>query len=281
MTTQKAYEELPYPTFLSLHLLTYLDKISEQAGREFVFVDGRTEGSQDYLGRAFVSDEGPVAGIVVTDPALTPSGYSRADHDPIIAHEATHIALHTEGWPIIDWSELQHVPQIQFRMNTVTNWLQDPVIDARLHNLGFSMTAHMRTEIQESITAIRTGRWIARLRMLAMQGPAQFYRGQIQVIRFYVRNMLEPNIPPRIKEQFRQAFETELRTTFPEANRFLECIQGQELNSPDEFTKLVRKCCDIWKIDADKLQFLEMEKFTVQERERLLAMKPEPTVSWE
>ena len=106
--SEEVYLTLPYPAFFTPKLLEYLEKVSEVAGREIEFCDGRPYGPQLKKAKTFPHPEWPASAIVIIDPAFKQTTYDPTAFDPIVAHEAGHIELHGEGWPQIDWGKINY-----------------------------------------------------------------------------------------------------------------------------------------------------------------------------
>src|SRR5258708_4769839 len=151
---------LPYPQFLSPAIQNYIGKIAEQAGRHVLFIDLRKVGSSHVQAEIQGEPNRPAVAICVDTAKINPSKYAPAAHDPLIAHEITHLQLWSEGWSQVECDVVLNQDSIS-KVTTVANWLTDPVINRRIRACGFDMTPNRTRDIKESIQALRKGAWSA------------------------------------------------------------------------------------------------------------------------
>lgn len=266
------YPQLPYPTFLSPQLDDYLKRISEQVGRVIVFAHGRNEHAK---ASAFAYPDVPALVVVVDNTVINPANYNPKLHDPIIAHEVTHMQLLVEGWSEINWDEPAD-EQTKYKANTVYNWLTDPIINQRISNIGLSLANDRRTEIKDSIRGLRKHLWSRNLKIREQDGIGDWY-----VVRVFVSFCLEPEIENSFKITFRQEFQKDLPELYETANKLLNLINQNGFDTAEKYESTAILCLQNMGVQRQQFWFGEpLRRYTVEEQQEWASTHGNPEATW-
>jgi hypothetical protein len=251
---------LPYPDFISQKLQAYLKLISEQSGRYIVFCDA--EETPRPMALASIDTDTEITGAAIFIPCskINPDNYAHALHDPIIAHEATHLQLYAEGWASIACKNDPMFEEAN-KITTIYNWLTDPVINERIEKHGFSIKKQRIEEIVESTNALRQGIWLQNL----IKNPNTI----LDFIRLFVSFSLEPNIPSKIKIDFQVAYKASLPEPHFISRDILEVIKFNGFDTPDKFKRTSLLCMSVLGINIENRGVYFKEpwlKFNLEQR---------------
>ena len=113
----------PYPDFLSPSINAYIKEIGANAGRCIVFVDLAKAAWKNSQAAIDVPPNLPAAAIFVNKKEINPSLYDPTKHDPLLAHEATHLQLNAEGWDKLEFEEYAD-DVVKEKVGAIENWLR-------------------------------------------------------------------------------------------------------------------------------------------------------------
>ena len=220
---------------LSESILSYLRQISDNTGRYICFWDARDIRKVDpsfplhVKARAIAEPNKPFLAIVVDMGDLSRAGYAPPKHDPLIAHEATHLVLWTDGYRLLEYSGQPE--SARWALDATSNWLADPIINRRIQQLGFDMAPDRMREIKQSSVALNKGTWR--------------HNAPETAIRLAVSFILEPGIPPEVTRTFRQAVNRGLAPAHSRAVfQRVEAIGQEGITSPQLHDAAVGRCFD-------------------------------------
>src|SRR5271157_5755038 len=125
---------------LSSHVLSYLRGIQNTSGRYIFFCDVRDiqagGGQLGYViekAQAYAEPDKPFLRIAIDMREISKAAYNPGKHDPLIAHEATHLSLWTEGYRAL--GIVNQLPASQWAVQAIATWLADPIINLRIKGL--------------------------------------------------------------------------------------------------------------------------------------------------
>jgi hypothetical protein len=217
-----------------------------KVGRYIVFCDlpknsiagAQVQSAPDFVGAA----------IFLPKSKINPSTYSPFSHDPLIAHEATHLDLWATGWSMVDCvpktSERDH-----YIVGMLANLLSDPIINSRISKLGFHIEIDRANEIANSIHAISQGIWNVHAKELIL--------GDLHAIRLFVSFSLEPNIPPELIQIFQERFKSAMPLMYDKAWKLLQLIQASGFDNPEKYKTTFYKCLQYFGLQRDSIVFEE------------------------
>lgn len=261
---------------LSDEILSYLQRISDSTGRYVCFWDARDIRKVDQSfpvhvrARAIAEPDKPFLAIVVDMGEVSRAKYTPQYHDPLIAHEAGHLVLWAEGYRPLEYHG--EPESVRWAIDATGNWLADPIINERIHGLGFNMAPDRTREIRESTRALNKGTW--------RRKPPE------PSIRFAVSFILEPNIAPEVKGAFRHAVARGLAPVISRAVfEVVDAIRQQEISSPQLHDAAAARCFhalnDTLGISLRAPQFSpRYQVFTPNQRSRWESGEVKATKAW-
>ncbi len=261
---------------LSKEIRSYLDGIARDTGRYIGFWDARDIRKADptfsihVKARAHAEPDKPYLCIIIDMAEISRRKYSPKTHDPLIAHEAGHLVLWTEGYRPIEFAG--QLTSAHWALNAVSNWLADPIINSRIYQLGFDISRDRTREIIDSTNALRRGIWRSK--------PPE------PSIRFAVSFMLEPNIPEPVREDFRQAITLGLDPTYSELIfAIFETISEKAVTSPKLHDDTVKRCFQVLNdhlnLRLSKPRFAsKYRRFNTKSRDKWVANEFKSTKTW-
>lgn len=269
--SMSSFPTLPYPGFLSSAINKYLQEVSAQAGRHIVFVDLRAAKRPDSQAMIDVPPDLPAVAIFVDKAQINPAAYKAQLHDPLLAHEITHLQLNSEGWRKLTFDE-DLDPITKQKLGAIENWLTDPVINLRIAGRGFSIGPNRDREIKESVKMLRKGNWSRNQQILGISDESTIQR--------FVSFCLEPEISKGVKASFREAFRADLRGLYDKGNDLLRTIEEADFDSPQKFEAAATVCMQKWGVDPQKVRFTAIRSFNTAEQEAWVVANP-PEESWD
>ncbi len=279
---------LPNPDFLSTPLQHYIAEIAAQADRIIVFADHAVLRSQPgtlpSLAALLSPPEWAGAAIFVDKSKIKRATYDPAQHDPIIAHEVTHLQLLVEGWCRLRPAENTD-NQTREKIRTVENWLTDPVINSRIATHGFSLKAVLESQAAAYLEELKGA--IASYQYMRSAGGVPTVNVQtgersltpvaelIEADRLYhtrrlISLLLAGDISAETKQQIKELF----AQAFPEfielSNQLLEPIQAHGFDTPEKYQQTVPLCLQAWDVNATAFGFQPHQRFLPNDKQAWL-----------
>lgn len=289
----------PYPDFLSPSIRKYLADIAVQAERIVVFGDHQwlraQSGTLSSTAALLSPPDWPGAIIFLNGEEIRRSSYNPDRHDPIIAHEITHLQLLVEGWDRM-LPNTNADDQMREKVRIVENWLTDPIINQRIAQRGFSLktdrinsaTLYLQELDQRqtlnhqirslgsiSSTDVRTG--VHR----TISIDEIFKTESISQIRHFVSLSLEPDV----SEEAKLALRNSLEKAFPEfskiAFRFLALIDKNGFDTPEKYRHTAILCLQEWQVNPRNFRFVPHQRFTSESQQNWIAVTTFTEGNWD
>ena len=167
--------------------------------------------------RVRADEDKPFIALLVNLREMARKRYNPSQHDPIIAHEATHPLLESRGLAAI---ALDNQPNdVHWAINSIHNWLADPVINRLIYDRGFNIASDRIAEIRQSISGLRSGKWVGK----PIEGS----------VRLAVSFLLEPNVPSDLQRKFLEAFgQSTSRAAEGYVKAIIDIVNGKRVEQP-------------------------------------------------
>lgn len=290
---------LPNPAFLSLPIQQYVAEIAAQSDRIVVFGDHQwlrsQSGTLPSVAALLSPPDWPGAIIYLDRDKIRRSTYESQHHDPIIAHEITHLQLLTEGWhrirPNTDTDD-----QTKEKIRTVENWLTDPVINGRVAVRGFSMKAEIESLAQNYLEELKLKVALNQHMRLAGGIPSiNVQTGQRDVISvsdllandrtYQIRRLVSLSLEPDISSETKRLLHESFASVFPEfvdlSSHLLRLAQMTGFDTPENYRQTASLCLQAWEVNPTSFSFEPHQQFTPESKQAWLKGMTVEQGSWD